>query len=146
VLDLAARCGIIDLAEAFTRLKATSSYHRQGCWTLSSRCSGTSKANVGDGQYRVIETGSTPRFGQKTICWNTSTGRVEEVEGFRGRVIVDAGQGDSLTSRPFREPTGKKRYVLAEDHLPPHSHEVYRHAGMIVGNTGTNGSGEAVMG
>jgi predicted nucleic acid-binding protein len=30
VLDLAARRGLIDLAEAFSRLKATSSYYRQG--------------------------------------------------------------------------------------------------------------------
>ena len=30
VLDLAARRGMIDLAEAFTRLKATSFYYRQG--------------------------------------------------------------------------------------------------------------------
>lgn len=30
ILDLAARRGMIDLAEAFTRLKATSFYYRQG--------------------------------------------------------------------------------------------------------------------
>jgi hypothetical protein len=58
-----------------------------------------------------------------------------------GRTIVGAGNGPNLESRRFRDWIGRERYVLVPANLPPHSHEVYKHAGPIIGNTGVRGAG-----
>jgi hypothetical protein len=65
----------------------------------------------------------------------------EELKDAAGRVIVATGKGDDLTSRGFRERSGKERYRLYAENLPPHMHQVYKHAGQIVGDTGVPGAG-----
>jgi hypothetical protein len=72
-----------------------------------------------------------------------SGGDWEEFKPAMGRFIIGAGKGEDLSPREFGIVGGQERYVLTRENLPPHSHEVYQHAGKIVGNTGVNGAGSA---
>jgi hypothetical protein len=65
-----------------------------------------------------------------------------EVTELRGRFIVGAGQGNDLDLRSYGQPGGFQTVTLKVENLPPHRHQVYRHAGEIVGSSsGINGAG-----
>ena len=53
-----------------------------------------------------------------------------------GRFVLGSGAGQGLTQRDFRSRDGKERYQLTEANLPPHRHQVYPHAGEIIGHGG----------
>lgn len=58
-----------------------------------------------------------------------------EVTELRGRFIIGAGQGTDLDIRPYGQAGGLQSVTLTADNLPPHRHQVYRHAGEIIGET-----------
>lgn len=65
-----------------------------------------------------------------------------EVSELRGRFIIGAGQGTDLHYRTYGEPGGSEIVTLGLENLPPHRHQVYRHAGEVVGDSsGINGAG-----
>jgi microcystin-dependent protein len=98
-------------------------------------------------QYIVVKAGGVPLNAVIAIdsasgCSQLGDGW-EELKDAAGRVIVGTGDGKDLTSRGFRERLGKEKYRLIAENLPPHAHEVYRHAGKMVGDTGVPGAGSA---
>lgn len=65
-----------------------------------------------------------------------------EVTELRGRFVIGAGQGTDLENRTYGQPGGLETVTLRAENLPPHRHQVYRHAGEIIGvSSGINGSG-----
>jgi hypothetical protein len=67
-----------------------------------------------------------------------------EVTELQGRFIIGAGQGTGLENRTYGQPGGLETVILRPENLPPHRHQVYRHAGEIIGETsGIQGAGSS---
>lgn len=65
-----------------------------------------------------------------------------EATELQGRFIVGAGKGPELLPRPYGQPGGLETATIQSENLPPHRHQVYRHAGEIIGvSSGINGAG-----
>ena len=65
-----------------------------------------------------------------------------EVTELRGRFIIGAEPGNDSDAAHYGVVGGSRTVVLKEENLPPHRHQVYRHAGEIIGvSSGINGAG-----
>ena len=63
------------------------------------------------------------------IAFDTSSGCPEDweaEESYKGRIIIGAGLGKSLTDRPFRVVGGNETHTLTVAELPAHYHNTYR--------------------
>lgn len=59
-----------------------------------------------------------------------------------GRVIIGVGAGKDLTARGLNELGGYEAHAMTIDEMPAHDHQVYPHAGFIVGSSSpTQGAG-----
>jgi hypothetical protein len=68
--------------------------------------------------------------------------RWREVTELRGRFIIGAGQGNDSIAAVYGSPGGHSTATLVVNNLPPHRHQVYRHAGEIIGvSSGIQGAG-----
>lgn len=63
--------------------------------------------------------GDTSTQGFWAICDGTNG-----TPDLRGRVILGAGQGNSLTNRPVGETGGSEGITLSADQMPPHKHQL----------------------
>jgi hypothetical protein len=65
-----------------------------------------------------------------------------EVSELRGKFIIGAEPDSTPDGAHYGVPGGAKTARLTEANLPPHRHQVYRHAGEVIGSTsGVSGAG-----
>jgi hypothetical protein len=93
-------------------------------------------------QHQLISINAALRDAVLAVRSNTCPIGWSRMPELEGRFIIGAGVGAGLTPRPYGIAGGAESFVLGVENLPPHQHQVYPHAGMIVGPTsGTPGAG-----